>query len=894
MPACTAIMQTVPLCGEGEMHSGEHAKPARDEQLQHFCHTCNHCASIHCHPEISMRYVLILPFLIAATCVAIQAQDTFDPALYEEFVEKNRNLTADELQALYPTGKFYPAARTRMVATEYLDSVLSRYPLTDYERLLLSKNGFVVLPSSIHDRTFGSRFEEIFHYDLPVYVSSDAILHSMHMSYNALFEELEVEIMRPLLAEMLALLHTQTASYRTRYQGSPVLTEAVRDLDVYLCVAQHLLHETSEPVYSDNTERIDYILTLAAKEQIAGFSLFDYPGQTYDFSQLTPRGRYTDRDELRQYFQAMMWLGRTEFFLLPPQNTTPQLPLHTTQRSTVAAALLTQAMQESGAETLHDLLDAIIRQMVGLSDNVTPLRLTSTLAKAGITELYQLADSTVFRRFQDTLRNDPAAFQAINSQILIRGDVQGDSVIPASSFVLLGQRFIIDSYISQNVVYDRVQSFRMMPSAFDILFALGNNAAAQLLQPELDTFLYAPQLAGLRYLVDSYDDEFWGSSLYNAWLQSIRTLNTPDPDARKQLPTFMQTAAWWQLKMSSQLAAWSQLRHDNLLYAKQSYTTGVPTCSFPFSYVEPVPDFFRAVAAYADTAHSTFTTIETSLRSGLPSWAHSYSLASVRRYFEMLSATARQLGSIAEKELSHIPLSEAETTFLKGMLYRTISDYNGGQLTGWYPGLFYGGQEDVIRNDYVVADIHTQPTDTEGNLVGNIYHAGTGPVHLAIIMADCGEGYRAYIGPVFSYYERITEGFERLTDEEWEQTVVDSAHQLNIAYAYMTPPGGQPLDRQPMLDMYTTAVPEPGAEMLPVLTPNPTSGIFVVEFPLSAPSDVEISLYSQTGERIALLDNTQATGRYSKTFGTENLAAGTYYVVMDVGGVRRTEVLVKR
>ncbi|MCB9248138.1 MAG: DUF3160 domain-containing protein [Ignavibacteriales bacterium] len=44
--------------------------------------------------------------------------------------------------------------------------------------------------------------------------------------------------------------------------------------------------------------------------------------------------------------------------------------------------------------------------------------------------------------------------------------------------------------------------------------------------------------------------------------------------------------------MNSQLASWTELRHDNLLYAKQSYTGGV-TCSYPFSYVEPIPAIFQ-------------------------------------------------------------------------------------------------------------------------------------------------------------------------------------------------------------------------------------------------------------------------------------------------------------
>ncbi len=123
---------------------------------------------------------------------------------------------------------------------------------------------------------------------------------------------------------------------------------------------------------------------------------------------------------------------------------------------------------------------------------------------------------------------------------------------PASAFLLLGQRFVIDSYITGDVVYDKIifngqKVLRMLPSTLDVLFALGNDASAQLLEPELARYNYSSNLAALRYLVNSYEPQFWNSSLFNGWLSMIRTLNPPQD--RTSLPTFMQTAAWWQEKI---------------------------------------------------------------------------------------------------------------------------------------------------------------------------------------------------------------------------------------------------------------------------------------------------------------------------------------------------------
>ena len=63
--------------------------------------------------------------------------------------------------------------------------------------------------------------------------------------------------------------------------------------------------------------------------------------------------------------------------------------------------------------------------------------------------------------------------------------------MPASAFLLFGQRFVIDSYVTGSVVYDRITFnneiiCRLFPSTLDPMFALGNDAAAQLLKPELD------------------------------------------------------------------------------------------------------------------------------------------------------------------------------------------------------------------------------------------------------------------------------------------------------------------------------------------------------------------------------------------------------------------------
>jgi hypothetical protein len=231
------------------------------------------------------------------------------------------------------------------------------------------------------------------------------------------------------------------------------------------------------------------------------------------------------------------------------------------------------------------------------------------------------------------------------------------------------------------------------------------------LKTELENYKYSSQLAALRYLVDSYDDDFWGMSLYNVWLNSLRSLNPPAD--RTNFPFFMKTAAWHQEKLNSQLASWAQLRHDNLLYAKQSYTGGTG-CSFPHSYIEPYPEFYGQIANFAERAFQYFSQYPDN------SWV----MTSIKGYFPRLQNVMLKLETLAKKELDNEPFSIDEINFLGKMLF--VEGGSGAPpFSGWYADLFYL-PDDAAIGDYIVADVHTQPTDEFGNKVGRILHVGVG------------------------------------------------------------------------------------------------------------------------------------------------------------------------
>jgi len=825
------------------------------------------------------RALLPLLVILAATPAPSQVSGGFDLDQYKQFLATHQNLEPSQLLTMHPAGTFRATVPSGTSEPAYLDSINRIYSLTPYEKELLRDHGFVV-SQRLARHTMVEAFGEIHAKDLPVFVSTDAILEAVHLSYDTILKEIEHSILVPQLDELLASLHAQLPALDGRYFTTPAMTQMLRDVDVYLTVPLNLLGKPVSPYYAENRQAVEELLQYIRAAQPADIPLFAATKRTMDFSQFIVRGHYSQDSVLAQYFRAMMWLGKTEIYLIAPAATTTDWPREDIQRQAIDALLLAEAIQGANATPVIGTIDTLITFLVGESDNVTPRNLAALVQQLGIQQAAELMDTTRLKAFQDLLAQQSYAFQRINSQILMTNPFNPEQLTPASAFMLLGQRFVIDSYVTWNVVYDRIlfngqKVRRMLPSTLDVLFSLGNNASAQLLEPELIQYHYAPNLAALRYLVDSYDEEFWKGSLFNSWLWMIRMLNPPQD--RSGLPPFMQTAAWWQEKMNTQLASWAQLRHDNLLYAKQSYTGGI-ICSYPESYVEPVPEFYATLKGYAEIAAAKFNAL---------------GITHVDGYFHQLAGTADTLRTIAQKELTNSPLSSEERLFLRSMLFRP--GVCGLAYLGWYPRMFYGHEfvpgDSEYDTDFLVADVHTAPTDESGNTVGWVLHVGTGPVDLAVVCAGMPDGQTcAFIGPVLNYYEHLAVNFKRLTDEEWE-TMYNVAPTLRPGFIniYLASEQGESRGAGPSLLTGVGQDPvtqRPGSYALYQNFPNPFNSSTIISFSIPGSSSgvaVKLEVYDIHGRCVArLLDRTLPAGNYTvrwdgTTQARTTVSSGVYF-----------------
>lgn len=828
-----------------------------------------------------------LALATSATCVLAQGGGSFDLSAYEAFLRDHAELSAAGLAGIHPPGTFAQRAEHVPSHAAFFRNVDSLFRLTPTETALLAHHGFMV-SERLQRKTFAGSYLEIYHADLPVFVSADAILHAFHMSYDAILQDVEHHVLIPTLNELLAGLSGKVPELAKTYAGVPGMAEPVQDMDLYLTVARRLLGRSVDPFVPANASRVATIEAAIAAEVPATIALFGDTPRDVDFSQFTVRGHYVLEPEFQSYFKAMIWLGRTEFYMQsPPGAMVAQTPADI-RRQIIASVLIAQASDDPAIRPLMDRMESILRMFVGDQDNITPALMTSYIARSGLHAAEALTDSAMLAGFQGGLLEESYAAQRINSQILWSGSMDPAKVLPASSFLLLGQRFIVDSYVTSKVVFNQIEYRgtavkRMLPSSLDVLYALGNDAAVRLLGQEVETFHYASNLAALRYLIDGYEPAFWDSTLYTCWLQAIRALSPPrDRDA---LPPFMHTAAWWQRGMNTQLAAWAQLRHDNLLYAKQSYSGGV-ICSYPDSYVEPVPAFFSAMKTLAALGVRMFSSGV--LAGGAPR---------ARTYFTAMAAVMDTLHGVAEKQLAGTARTDQERAFLRRMI-----NLNGEGCmpapNGWYPNLYYNGQETLEDEDLVVADIHTAPTDAAGAMVGWVKHAGTGPVNLGVVIAPCSDGTpTAFVGAMASYYEHTTLNFKRFTDDEWKAQLLGGAVQrpswvnLYLADAH----GGSRGDGPTLLTAVVTPGAPPGRPADYVLAqnyPNPFNPSTLIAFavpPGAGDATVTITIYDVRGARVReLLHMPLAPGSYAVRWdGTSDrgdmLASGAFFYELRAG-----------
>jgi hypothetical protein len=664
-------------------------------------------------------------------------------------------ITADALEAKAKL-PFSDALKYDPMTAQNLDLIQgSSLKLEQPELDVLGQRGFVISGRQRFP-TFTYGYASIYAMDLPVYISADSIADALHRSYDEILMTLEARLLRVQLDLLLEDLQQNLKS-------KPA-SEARSDLDSYLAVARGLLSNNRQAQAGADRDQIDDLISKAeAAEGHETITLFGAEREL-DFSQFKPRGHYEDDPALQTYFRAMMWLGKVDFRLVETVDGARQV----LNRPQVQAMLLLASLFDATDTERFHRVDGVVRAFVGESDNMTLTQIPDLLSALGIEDAGEL-DSVPDDVLRKTILEQGFGKQQILSDIM-----EGNPEQPAplnASFLLFGQRYVVDSHVFSNVVWDRVHEYRMMPDPLDVAYAaLGNDQAVSLLHDDLAKYKYSGNLAVMRTLVDEHGADFWHANLYNDWLSALRALSPVRANMTQPppgMPSITASEAWGRRVLNTQLASWAQLRHDTLLYAKQSYT-GSATCHFPDASIDPYPEFYAAVGRFADHGYALADLTENTDATDLGD--------RMRDYFGQMRDVAHTLEAMAKAELAGDELSADQLAFINDAV--VINRVPAGctkveEAAGWYTRLFFD-QAKALEYDPTIADVHTQPTDAGGNDVGRILHVATAEPRLMIVTEDGCDAPRAYAGLASSYYEQITENWERVTDSEWQEQLQSS------------------------------------------------------------------------------------------------------------------------
>lgn len=395
--------------------------------------------------------------------------------------------------------------------------------------------------------------------------------------------------------------------------------------------------------------------------------------------------------------------------------------------------------------TGYDLWDAIYEPtvfFVGAADDLLPteyLELIQTIYGSEIT-IPDLDDDVLLEDFIN------AALELREPTIL--GHLLPDNLTLTQTMGLrfMGQRYIPDSYILGQLVYNNVGTMenpRLMPMGLDVMAALGSDRAWELLETEKVYENYESQMNMLWDMVANITDAEWTSNLYYLWLYSLLPLLS---DPGEGYPFFMQSEAWVDKQLSTALGSWAELRHDTILYAKQSYTapTAIPPAP-PKGYVEPVPQVYARLASLCKM-----------MIDGLDSRSLLSSI--IANKLDSLYDLLLRLQTISIKELEGTSLADEDRGLLEG-----IGGLLGGIVAMPRDADQFSLTSEADDDMAVIADVHTDPN------YGEVLEEAVGRP-MVIYVAVLIEGQVVLTrGGIFSYYEFTWPMDDRLTDEAWQE-----------------------------------------------------------------------------------------------------------------------------
>ncbi len=605
-----------------------------------------------------------------------------------------------------------------------------QYPdFTDNEKDLISKNGFVVIPTN--NQQLFHIYENNDYLGIPSFITTDLILQLYHLYFDMTLRTIEEDYLITILSNLLEQLITEHQNLLKIAKDKQVI-EAINFNLAYLGVAQYFIDGEDTQIYGDYKEFA--LIEIKNCNSNAGWQESPLFKRKFDYSQYIPRGHYTRNQNLENFFKSMMWLGNAGIELEQEKNI-------------LSAVILTHILftKSFKNEQLINLWRNIYEPTVfyvGLSDDTGPeeIKKEMDLIFAGVTDINDFNNSS---KLLLLLKNLPS--EKISGH--------GSWGAQKKQFRFMGQRFVPDSYVFHRLTDEK----RKMPMSLDIMAAFGNDLAYKLMMNDFKSSwtnfpAYPDTLNKIISENNKISKEEWTQNFYYYWLYNLKSLY--EIKDKSSLPFFMTTEGWQYKTLNTILASWAELRHNTILFVKESmaaecggdgYEENVWIPEPPKGYVEPNIEFYKRMSDLMN-----FTMSELKKRDMLE-----YRIENIGVEFVDLLTF---LIAVSEKEINNEVVTHEEYaqiqkigSLVDNLTLRILStDYSE-----WWE------IEGPDKNMPVIADVHTADFDA--------LEVGVGLAQEIYVVVEIEGRLKLTRGAIFSFYEFHQPVSERLTDEKWQE-----------------------------------------------------------------------------------------------------------------------------
>lgn len=635
--------------------------------------------------------------------------------------------------AVYKTRNAYVTPCVEPYAVESdlsnIDNLWQFY-LTDEVADKLVQNGFVVYGYA--GREFFEIYEQNRYERTANFVTVDSLMHTYHLYFSYLLKSMEKTGLLSSMETLSKWMLDDSVETYEKLKGTEWESAAKRNV-AFFNVAVKLLDEDAE-VNSDVKDIVEY--ELGQINSASGMSMCKITNVMEDYTQYVPRGYYEGDEDLERYFRTMMWYGRIHF-----RQGDEDL-----DRSALLIALNFLKYPEDEAFEEWYLVYNITTFFAGESDDpdlFDYIALVKEFYGSQATAESLLNQSGQFALFH--AETAELAAPEINS--VQGGEEQG--------FRFMGQRFTIDAYIMQRLIYDSVGEnsageARMLPDVLDVPAAFGSDVALGILEQQGDTDYagYTENMEKLRNWLHN-NVGVSSSSFYGRWLEAL----SPLLDVKGEgYPMFMQGEEWAKKDLECFAGSYAELKHDTILYTKQVIAEmggdGWDQEPDDRGYVEPEPLVYALLASLSAEAADMLDYV------GITS----EELGVLDRNLIRLSQISDTLLEISKKELLDETLTDEEYDFIRNY---------GGYIEHFWIDV----TRDMNDGEYVytqecpaaiVADIATDAG-------GQVLEVGTDDPSLIRVIVKVDGKLKIAQGSVYSFYQFTWPMDDRLTDSKWHQ-----------------------------------------------------------------------------------------------------------------------------